>query len=138
MSRAISKILSPNDTGETGGHQAGILIPKDPEILDFFPPLDATERNPRYHLPFFDDSGGRWDFAFIYYNNRFFGGTRNEFRLTHMTSFVQMNGLKSGDELILKRNLQGMRLVTYKRARQSLAGTNGVLRLGSQWKVIKY
>ena len=35
--KSISKILSANDIGATGGHQAGILIPKDPRILGFFP-----------------------------------------------------------------------------------------------------
>ena len=69
---AISKILSANDTGDTGAHQAGILVPKNREILGFFPPLDNSEKNPRYHLPFYDDSDTKWEFAFIYYNNRFF------------------------------------------------------------------
>ena len=41
--RSISKILSANDTGETGGHQAGILVPKQEEILSFFPPLERRE-----------------------------------------------------------------------------------------------
>ena len=31
--KCISKVLSSNDTGETGSHQAGILIPKGGEIL---------------------------------------------------------------------------------------------------------
>ena len=31
---AISKELSANDVGETGGHQAGILVPKERKILD--------------------------------------------------------------------------------------------------------
>jgi len=32
-----AKLLSANDTGETGGHQAGILVPKsDAELLAFF------------------------------------------------------------------------------------------------------
>ena len=33
---AVEKILSRNDTGETGGHQAGIHVPKKKEILSFF------------------------------------------------------------------------------------------------------
>lgn len=136
--KAISKILSANDTGETGGHQAGILVPKEKEVLTFFPPLDASEKNPRYHLAFFDDSGTRWEFAFIYYNNRFFGGTRNEYRLTRMTPFFRTVGLKSGDELILKRDGAGKRFVDYKRADSGGVWKDGVLRLGSQWKIIQY
>lgn len=135
--QAISKILSANDTGDTGAHQAGILVPKNPEILSFFPPLDNSEKNPRYHLPFYDDSDARWEFAFIYYNNKYFGGTRNEFRLTRMTPFMRQNDLKPGDELILEREDKGKRRVRYKRNRKSGMGNDGVLRLGSEWKVIE-
>ena len=42
---AIEKTLSKNDTGETGGHQAGILVPKEPDILGFFP-RQAGARGP--------------------------------------------------------------------------------------------
>jgi hypothetical protein len=134
--RAISKMLSANDTGETGGHQAGILVPKEPEILGFFPPLDGKQKNPRYHLLFYDESDNRWEFAFIYYNNKFFGGTRNEYRLTRMTPFMRMNGLHAGDELILKRGDDGRRHVQYRRGRRSRISDDGILRLGSSWKVI--
>ena len=135
--RAITKILSANNTGETGAHQAGILVPKEPEILDFFPPLGKTEKNPRYNLPFYDDSETRWEFAFIYYNNRFFGGTRNEFRLTRMTPYMKINGLKPGDELTLEHGSEGKRYVRFKRARASGMGADGILRLGFSWKVLE-
>src|SRR5215469_7482404 len=46
----IRKTLSANDVGSTGAHQAGILIPKDPKILAFFPTLDASTKNPRISL----------------------------------------------------------------------------------------
>ena len=74
----ISKVLSANDTGETGGHQAGILIPKTSRVVAFFPRLDPSEYNPRCHLFFEDAAAERWEFAFIYYNNSLHGrGTRN-------------------------------------------------------------
>ena len=85
---AIEKMLSRNDTGETGGHQAGILIPKKPEILSFFPSLNSEEKNPRLLITFHDHMGEQWSFYFIYYNNKFFGGTRNEYRLTGMTKYL--------------------------------------------------
>lgn len=135
---AISKLLSANDSGETGAHQAGILVPKDSRILDFFPSLDRRQHNPRHHLIFYDEEGERWEFAFIYYNNVFFGGTRNEYRLTRMTPFIKRNGLRAGDELILERAECGRRLVRYRRARQATRGRDGVLRLGSEWKVIDF
>ena len=136
--RSISKILSANDTGETGGHQAGILVPKQEEILSFFPPLERRELNPRRHLIFYDDQDGRWELAFIYYNNRFFGGTRNEFRLTRMTPFIHQTGLESGDELILERSEEGRYLIKYRRAKQAGRSKDGVLRLGSSWRVVEF
>jgi hypothetical protein len=132
---ALSKFLSANDTGETGAHQAGILVPKDPKILGFFPRLPADVLNPRIHLYFRDEEGVQWEFAFIYYNNRLFGGTRNEYRLTRMTPFMNGNGLRAGDELILEKKEEGARTVRFTRAHAPVA-VDGVLRLGSAWKVV--
>lgn len=136
--RSISKVLSANDTGETGGHQAGILVPKQEEILSFFPALERNELNPRRHLIFYDDKDERWELAFIYYNNRFFGGTRNEFRLTRMTPFIHQTGLEAGDELILERSEQGRYLIKYRRAKITGRSKDGVLRLGSSWRVVEF
>lgn len=135
MIQAISKVLSPNDLGETGGHQAGILIPKKPEILGFFPSLTTDVKNPRHLLTFRDDHGGRWDFPFIYYNGKFFDGTRNEFRLTGMTGYFREAGLVAGDELILEKGAAGGRRIAFRRAR-STSVEDGVLRLGGGWKVV--
>lgn len=136
---AIVKELSANDTGDTGGHQAGILVPKQPRILRFFPTLDRSEKNPRQHLIFHDDAGGRWEFAFIYYNNAFFGGTRNEFRLTRMTPYMQQNGLKPGDQLILRRDADRATLhVGFRRASRLEWTSSGALKLGGTWKEIKF
>mgnify|MGYP001586538739 FL=1 len=136
--KAITKILSANDTGDTGGHQAGILIPKELRILSFFPPLDLEVKNPRHHLVFNDENGGRWEFAFIYYNNRFFGGTRNEYRLTRMTDFIRRNNLRPGDEIILSRHEGGGRRVSYKRIGSPVRSAGDALKLGSTWKVIDF
>lgn len=133
--RKISKILSANDTGETGAHQAGMHVPKEPEILEFFPTLRTTEKNPRFHLQFFDEMGEPWEFAFIYYNNKYFGGTRDEYRLTRMMPFIQMNNLKAGDELILEHHA-GRRFIKYHRSGNDSLVKGGVLRLGTKWKVV--
>lgn len=135
---AISKILSANDTGDTGGHQAGILIPKVSRILSFFPRLDSAEKNPRHHLVFNDEVGGRWEFAFIYYNNKLFGGTRNEYRLTRMTGFIRRNGLKPGDEIILSHQEGKGMLIVYRRAKSSVRSAGDIMKLGSTWKVIDF
>lgn len=138
--QTITKILSSNDTGKTGGHQAGLLIPRQQRLLSFFPRLDGCSRNPRVHLLFKDEWGHSWEFAFIYYNNRLFGGTRNEYRLTRMTAYLREAGLVAGDEVILNLNSNGEYGITYRRANQSTAARTEegrtVLKLGSGWKVI--
>src|SRR5438128_10620158 len=134
--RVISKVLSLNDTAETGAHQAGILVPKRAEILDFFPRLDGAVKNPRVMLRFTDNAGGAWDFAFIYYNNRFFGGTRNEYRLTRMTLFLHSHGLRAGDTLILKHDEQDNRWISYERKGGPSRVSEGRLSLGGGWKII--
>ena len=136
----VTKVLSANDTGETGGHQAGLLIPKRPELLAFFPPLDPGVKNPRVHLLFEDDAGTRWEFAFIYYNNRFFGGTRNEYRLTRMTRYMREAGLVKGDVAILRRAPDGSYSISYRRRRDGQPASRDpgrpILRLGKQWTII--
>ena len=136
----ISKILSANDTGETGGHQAGLLIPRKKEILSFFPPLNPATRNPRVHLLFKDQAGSQWEFAFIYYNNLLFGGTRNEYRLTRMTKYLRESGLTAGDEVVMHRDVDTSYSISYKRANdprivRSETG-HTILLLGATWKVI--
>lgn len=136
--RHISKVLSANDTGGTGGHQAGILVPKEPEILAFFPKLDSTRRNPRSLLLFVDESGHVWEFAFIYYNNRRFGGTRNEYRLTRMTKFIREANLVPGDEVVLSRDERNRYFVTYKRKTKVERTATGALKLGAAWRVVQF
>ena len=134
----ISKKLSANDTGITGGHQSGMVVPKDPQILSFFPPLDKKTKNPRHHLVFFENDGTRWEFAFIYYNNVYFGGTRNEYRLTRMTAFINQHGLEPGDSVILNFDPDtGRRYITCQRAKPLQRTAMGRLKLGSSWKTIK-
>jgi hypothetical protein len=131
---SITKELSANDTGETGTHQAGVLVPKKPEILNFFPALAASPKNPRHEIQFIDPSGQRWIFNFVYYNNKFFGGTRNEYRLTCMTKYLRSNNLKAGDQIILSREEGSRYVVKFKRRQATTAG--GALRLGGTWKVV--
>ena len=137
----ISKVLSPNDSGETGGHQAGLLIPRTERILSFFPVLDASELNPRVHLNFEDEARKNWEFAFIYYNNRFFGGTRNEYRLTRMTKYMRESGLVTGDEVVMHRDSSGNYSIYYRRLKEQLVSLNDegekVIRLGAGWKMIR-
>ncbi|MDE0173391.1 MAG: hypothetical protein OYH76_05460 [Defluviicoccus sp.] len=140
MELTISKVLSANDSGETGGHQAGLLIPKKKRILSFFPVLDASKLNPRAHLHFEDATGRFWEFAFIYYNNGFFGGTRNEYRLTRMTRYIRESGLATGDEVVMHRDSGGNYSISYRRSNEQPVSMNEagetVIRLGAGWKVV--
>jgi len=134
--RSITKVLSANDTGETGGHQAGILVPRERRLLSFFPSLNEKVYNPRAHLKFIDGSGVEWEFAFIYYNNKFFGGTRNEYRLTRMTRFIRESGLATGDEVTLSRSDANEYSIEFKRRSEAQWDERGVLKLGSGWKIV--
>ena len=134
----ITKVLSANDAGETGGHQAGMLVPKEGRVLAFFPPLNPRDKNPRCLLHYYDDWQDRWTFAFIYYNNRFFGGTRNEFRLTRMTSFLRRRNARPGDAIVLSRDDDDTYRIRIERlcASAPTSASQGRLILGTGWKVI--
>jgi hypothetical protein len=135
----ITKTLSANDVGDTGGHQAGILVPKEREILSFFPSLNPKEKNPRVMLVFRERDGiTRWDFNFIYYNNRFFGGTRNEYRLTCMTKYLRVRNAGVGDLVILSKDSEGRLSVDLKREGMLETTQDDVLVLSGGWKVIRF
>lgn len=138
MSPSVSKKLSVNDIGINGSHQAGILVPKDQKILSFFPKLAANVKNPRSKIVVRESkTQTRWEFNFIYYNNRLFGGTRNEYRLTCMTKYLRAIDAKVGDELVFSKDENGSFYVDCARSSGAIdLDDDGVLVLGSGWKVI--
>jgi hypothetical protein len=98
----FEKYLSANDTGQSGSHQSGILVPKkEVKLLEFFPCLQGGMKNPDAMLDCQDEDGTWWKFRYIYYNNRFHDlkGTRNEYRITRITKYLRLWGAKSGDTL---------------------------------------
>jgi hypothetical protein len=103
------KILSANDTGDTGTHQAGILIPKsETGLLGMLPHLDANVYNPSAYLTVQGSDGDRFQLRFIYYNNKLHGrGTRNEYRLTCLTDFLRRNRSRPGDAFRITRDENG-------------------------------
>lgn len=145
--KSIAKILSPNDTGNSGSHQAGILVPKSNEILSFFPQLDSSVKNPRTKMLFADCNGTSWTFSFIYYNNKFFDpkGTRNEYRLTGMTKYLRECGAKPGDKLIFRREKGDSYSVALERqvdssdhaSNDSTCATHVSLTPSNSWKVVE-
>ena len=96
------KELTANDLGKTGSHQVGIAIPKDKHL--FFGLLDETKLNPDVKLDFLDKQNNkRHKLRFVYYNNKFHGGTRNEYRLLWAREFLQENNPSVGDVIIFER-----------------------------------
>ena len=75
--RIFCKFLSANDTGETGGHQSGIYIPKNfvPLIFDT-PGIKGQNKEEFNKIKWQDDF--ETDAHFKYYGQ----GTRNEYRIT--------------------------------------------------------
>lgn len=107
MLDSYAKVLTKNDIGETGSHQAGIAVPKsDKGLLNFFPVLNLYEFNPDAWLTCIDPDGDEWRLRFIYYNGKTFTpprSTRNEYRITHMTKFFSKWGARSGDLVVLTK-----------------------------------
>jgi hypothetical protein len=97
------KLLSANDTGETGTHQAGICVPKeDDKLLLFFPRLDPRDFNPDAWIVCEDNLGERWKMRYIYYNGKLHSrNSRNEYRITHITKFLRKWKARSGDYMVL-------------------------------------
>jgi hypothetical protein len=99
----IAKQLTANDLGLTGGHQAGIHVPKDSPLVSLIEEDSRGEENPRVTLNLFDEQTGfTCSSTLIYYNNSRRGGTRDEYRITGTTTFLKLIGAEMGDELVLK------------------------------------
>lgn len=104
--KTFSKTLSANDVG-IRSHQAGALIPKsEKELLAFLPPLDPSIKNPDAWIDCTDENGSMRRFRFVYYNNKLhdLGGTRNEYRITHMTSYFREMAAREGDIFEISKN----------------------------------
>ena len=129
--------MSRNDTGETGSHQAGIAIPKRKEILSFFPDLDIKTKNPRIELNFEDSRGRIWEFSFIYYNNKYFGGTRNEYRLTGTTRYIKEYFLKEGDIITFKKYENNQYRIGNNEEKYFPETSGDILILGNSWRVVR-
>ena len=104
------KTLSANDVGATGGHQGGILIPKsEAALLSFLPHLNPRVKNPDAWIICVDETGALNRFRFVYYNNKIHDeqGTRNEYRITHMTAWFKRQGAKAGDHFVISQDKKG-------------------------------
>jgi Restriction endonuclease EcoRII, N-terminal len=104
LNKSLYKVLTDNDIGITGSHQAGITVPrKDGELLGFFPELDLSKFNPEAWIYCIDPSGVKWKMRYIYYNGKTFSpnkSTRNEYRITHTIKVLKKLAARKGDLLI--------------------------------------
>jgi hypothetical protein len=73
------KFISANDSGETGGHQSGIYIPKNSIKLIFDRLFEkGSNKDRKVTIRWQGGSGFETESRFIYYGTR----TRNEYRIT--------------------------------------------------------
>ncbi|EOR93031.1 hypothetical protein ADIARSV_3831 [Arcticibacter svalbardensis MN12-7] len=73
------KFVSPNDAGSTGGHQAGLYIPKNSFSLIFeFPGVKGINKERFANIIWFDGTISICCFKYYGY------GTRNEYRITRL------------------------------------------------------
>ena len=140
MSQSYEKILTPNDTGETGGHQAGIAVPKQNlELIAFFPQLATETFNPDIWITCDDPDGQLWEMRFVYYNGKTFSprkSTRNEYRVTHMTKFFSKWNARSGDSVIFTATkLEGNYRISIKKAPAEDSSTPKPIALRG-WKAV--
>jgi len=97
---AFCKFLSANDTGETGGHQSGIYIPKPAVPIIFENEFDRGLNHDRWAEIVWHDQKTTKN-RFIYYGQ----GTRNEYRITNFgRGFEYLTPDHTGDLFVLVRN----------------------------------
>jgi len=143
----FAKVLSPNDVGVTGSHQAGLLVPKNIARLSYFPALDISMLNPRKKLAFYDVVRDEFiSLNFIFYNNKDLGlGTRSEYRLTGASKWFDQHHASVSDEIefgyISKRQLainfvQSDHPERHTVIEKDLGEMPRVIQLSGSWRVI--
>ena len=104
MIKSALRRLSNNDVGTTRSHQAGFLIPKSLVKGGLFDALSEKALNPRLRLKFVDMTDNSVIYlTYIFYNNKFFEGTRSEYRLTGLSRWIKNHGLRGGDTIEIIR-----------------------------------
>lgn len=131
----VQKTLSPNDMGDTRSHQAGIHVPKG--LVHFFPTLDESALNPRSIVLLRSEQGVTGMCTYIHYNNKVVGdGTRDEYRITRIRSFLTECGARTSDMIELSRlagNQYHMKIVPP----DTPVSDTVVLDLSRGWKTVR-
>jgi hypothetical protein len=105
----FSKVLSANDLGLTGSHQAGVLVPRNSPIHQFLPELAVEMRNPSVPISWWcPQIECEIISRFVYYNSKTNGtGTRNEFRITRLGALFRELRPAPGNRLVFSFNAHG-------------------------------
>lgn len=130
---ALEKVLSANDVGDTKSHQAGFLIPHKIIGNGMFPELKDDHLNPRMLVTLVEmDSGTEHLVNYIKYNNRKFGGTRYEYRLTGVKRVLNLNTLRAGDSIVfVPKSVERININFIHRNRLQLSN------IRSNWNITK-
>ena len=136
MKLRVQKTLSPNDMGDTKSHQAGIHVPK--ALVDFFPALDESALNPRSTVRLQSEQGLVGTCAYIHYNNGVVGdGTRDEYRITRIRSFLTECGARTGDTIEFHRTGDREYFVRIVDPETKAASGAIVVDLARGWKTVR-
>lgn len=101
--KVFCKFLSANDTGETGGHQSGIYIPKNSISLIFDAPGEKGQNKETFNKIKWQDDF-ETDAHFKYYGQ----GTRNEYRITGFgRNFPFLKSEYTGSLLVILKQKNG-------------------------------
>lgn len=101
--KVFCKFLSANDTGETGGHQGGIYIPKNSISLIFDTPGEKGKNKETINKIKWQDDF-ETDAHFKYYGQ----GTRNEYRITGFgRNFPFLKSEYTGSLLVILKQKNG-------------------------------
>lgn len=101
--KIFCKFLTANDTGETGGHQSGIYIPKNSISLIFDTPGEKGQNKESFSKIKWQDDF-ETEAHFKYYGQ----GTRNEYRITGFgRNFPFLNSDYTGSLLVILKQKNG-------------------------------
>ena len=132
----VQKTLSPNDMGDTRSHQAGVHVPK--ALARFFPTLNESALNPRLNLRLEDEQGVVGTCTYIHYNNRVVSdGTRDEYRITRIGSFLTECGARTGDTIEFSRRGDNQYLATIVGSPATPEPDTVVVDLARGWKTVR-
>ena len=138
MQAKVQKLITANDIGLTGSHQAGILIPKT--LTWFFPLLDEHTLNPDRWLTVTTGYGDSHLSRYIHYNNKIVTekGTRDEFRITRIVPALRSAGASAGSVVeFARQSMDEYTLDVVQTDNRNSEDDPIVIDLSKPWKVVR-